>query len=245
MKEAPKVYAALDTPGQKGHILMSSKDTVTLEDGSQVATYEDVLPHLLHQHTMNAAHTPTAAEAAAAAAAVATTDGGGSSGGSGSGGGGGSVATNSLLEFGSFDMAVDEYFGKLEEQKLAVAADSAENAIKSKVEKIRGDQRARLEALEAAEALAMRRAELLQKRADDVDKVILVLTSAMDNGVGWDELTDYVTAQQECGNPIALMVHALRLETSTVVVVLEDDEAPESAPAVAVDIDLTKVMMWK
>jgi hypothetical protein len=31
------------------------------------------------------------------------------------------------------------------------AADSAENAIRSKVEKIRGDQRARLDALEAAE----------------------------------------------------------------------------------------------
>jgi len=61
----------------------------------------------------------------------------------------------------------------------------------------------------------MRRASLLEQKAADVDKVITVLRSAVASGIGWDELTDYVAAQQELGNPIALMVHALRLEVST------------------------------
>jgi len=141
---------------------------------------------------------------------------------------------------GSFDEAVDKYFARFEEQKLANAADHAEASIKQRVEKIRADQQKRLEELEAAEALAMRRAVVLEQRASEVDQVIAVLKSAVASGVGWVELADYVTQQQDLGNPIALMVHRLKLETSQVVVLLEDDEAPESAPALAVDVTLEK-----
>ena len=45
-----------------------------------------------------------------------------------------------VVEFPSFDAAVDEYYIKFEERKLVVAADAAERAIKQKVEKIRKDQ---------------------------------------------------------------------------------------------------------
>lgn len=38
------------------------------------------------------------------------------------------------LSFPSFDAAIDEYFSKFEEQRLAAAADAAEKAIKQKVE---------------------------------------------------------------------------------------------------------------
>jgi predicted ribosome quality control (RQC) complex YloA/Tae2 family protein len=142
--------------------------------------------------------------------------------------------------FASFDAAADAYFARFEAQRLASAADHAEASIKHRVEKIRSDQQKRLAELDAAEALAMRRAVLLEQRAGDVDKVIAVLRSAVSSGVGWAELADYVRQQQDLGNPVALMVHALKLDTLHVVVLLEDDEAPESAPAVAVDIDLEK-----
>jgi hypothetical protein len=52
----------------------------------------------------------------------------------------------------------------------------------------------------------------LENRADDVDKALTVLRSALSCGVGWDELMDYIVAQQEAGNQIASLIHALRLD---------------------------------
>jgi len=61
------------------------------------------------------------------------------------------AAVAEQLSFGSFDEAVDEFFAKAEEQRLASSADSAEQSIKNRVEKIRADQEQRLVALEAAQ----------------------------------------------------------------------------------------------
>lgn len=47
--------------------------------------------------------------------------------------------------------------------------------------------------------------------AIDIDKVTLVIRSALENGVSWDELAEYVKAQQDLGNPIASMIHHLKL----------------------------------
>jgi len=216
MEEAARLYRALDTPGQPGFI--AHRGLVTLEDGTSVPKYDDVLPLALLQHQTETGQAQ-----------------GGAQGGVG--------AEKGLSEWPSFDEAVDEYFKKVEEQKLVVAADSAESAIKQRVEKIRADQHSRLEALAQAEHKAMRKAQLLEQRFKDVDKVLLVLNSALESGVGWDALSDYVAAQQEAGNPFALMVHQLRLETSTVVVLLEDDEASSSEPAAAVELALDKSAM--
>ena len=113
-----------------------------------------------------------------------------------------------------------------------------EHSIKQRVEKIRTDQQERLDALARSEHQALRKAQLVEARADDIDKVITVMRSAIDNGVSWDDLHEYVVDQQGKGNPIAHMVYALKLETNTVVVLLEDDEEDGAAAAYAVDIDL-------
>mmetsp|Transcript_30320 Transcript_30320/g.39096 ORF Transcript_30320/g.39096 Transcript_30320/m.39096 type:complete len:364 (+) Transcript_30320:3-1094(+) len=144
------------------------------------------------------------------------------------------------IEYPSYDQAIDEYFAKFEEQKLASNADNAEHAIKARVEKIRQDQQSRITTLEEQEAIAFRRAELLEIRADDVDKALTVLRSALSCGVGWDELMDYISAQQEAGNQIAMLIHALRLDTSTAVVLLEDDDEEGDAPALAVELDINQ-----
>ena len=63
-----------------------------------------------------------------------------------------------VAEFPSFDAAVDEYFCRIEEQRLANAADSMEHSIKQRVEKIRTDQQERLDALARSEHQALRKA---------------------------------------------------------------------------------------
>jgi F0F1-type ATP synthase epsilon subunit len=65
------------------------------------------------------------------------------------------------IDFPSFDQAIDEYYAKFEEQKLSISADSAEQAIKARVEKIRQDQEARIETLEAQEGCAFTKCFIL------------------------------------------------------------------------------------
>uniref|UniRef100_A0A6U1AHC6 NFACT RNA-binding domain-containing protein n=1 Tax=Rhizochromulina marina TaxID=1034831 RepID=A0A6U1AHC6_9STRA len=154
--------------------------------------------------------------------------------------GSGGDASERILEFESYDRAADEYFCKVEEQKLVAAADAAERGIKNRVEKIRANQQQRLDELERTEAATHRKAELTEFLAEDIDKVITVLRSALDSGMAWDELQDYISAQQDLGNPYALMVHALKLTEGKAVVLLEDHEEDMSAAAVAVDIALDR-----
>jgi cytidylate kinase len=96
----------------------------------------------------------------------------------------------------SFDEAVDQYFSRIEDQKLAHAAEGAEKAIKEKVEKIKANQQvwtsapphprscrcssreqARVVELEQQEAESMRKAQLAELYAEDVDKVSLYRVS--------------------------------------------------------------------
>ena len=67
-----------------------------------------------------------------------------------------------------------------------------------------------------------------------------MLRSALESGVSWDELEEYISAQQDLGNPYALMVHKLNLAEGKAVVLLEDHEEEMSAAALPVEISLDR-----
>jgi predicted ribosome quality control (RQC) complex YloA/Tae2 family protein len=133
-----------------------------------------------------------------------------------------------VREFSSFCEAVDEYFRETKETKLQSKAKDATHAITAKVEKIRIDQKQRVDDLEASLAQKERTAQLLEERADQIDAVVQVLNNALQSGLRWDEVRAYVSEEQAKGSPLASLIQDIDFEQRVVTVVLDECTAKVS-----------------
>ena len=72
------------------------------------------------------------------------------------------------LEFACFDEAVDEFFAKIESQKIDVQRSTQENLVSKKLQKVRADQHKRIVDLEGAVEQSHFKARLIQANLEDV-----------------------------------------------------------------------------
>lgn len=126
------------------------------------------------------------------------------------------------LVYDSFSQAVDEFYSLLEGQKRAMRAEAAEQNALLKLEKIRRDQEKRMEGLEIEMNKVKEHARLVEIHADDVDKAIGVINSALDSGMDWNSLEELVEVEKGNMNPIALLIKKLNLDKDEVVLSLPD-----------------------
>jgi len=140
------------------------------------------------------------------------------------------------IDYSNFSEAVDDYFAHLGGQKRQLRAETAERAAKDKLEKIRRDQEQRVTALQTEIERMQAHAVLIETNADDVDKALSVINSALDTGMDWEALGQLVKVEQDNGNPIALLIRKLELEKDTMVVALPD--ASDANQTVLVTISL-------
>ena len=117
---------------------------------------------------------------------------------------------------------------QVEEQRLNKEACAAETAALKKVEKVRAEQDRLIEGLSSAQESFEKQARLLEIHAEDVDKAVLVINSALSSGMGWEDIAEMVQEEKDRRNPIALLVSKLRLDRNHVVLALSnpysDDE---------------------
>lgn len=85
-----------------------------------------------------------------------------------------------------------------------------------KVALIRQDQEKRAVALEERQEMMLRHAQLAEAWADEVEKALMVVRSALANGMNWQDLDELVKAETANGNPIASLIHELRLDRNKV-----------------------------
>ena len=132
-----------------------------------------------------------------------------------------------VIEFDTFNEAVDTFFGHLEAQKRLLRAEAAEQAAKDKLEKVRQDQQHRLQGLERDVHKVQEQAQAVELNADNVEKALQVINSALDSGMDWEQLDQLVQVEQEENhNPIALLIYRLDLEHDSMVL-----ELPTAAAA--------------
>ena len=103
------------------------------------------------------------------------------------------------LVFPSFDQAVDEYYCKIEEQKLQKEALSVEITAKKKIEKIQRDHEKAKNSLILQQERMEKSALLLETHAELADKVALVINSAIGAGMAWEDITEMVKAETAAG----------------------------------------------
>ena len=100
-----------------------------------------------------------------------------------------------LLRFPSFEQAVDEYFARLEAQKLKRQAREAQADAEKRVSKVKIEQQKALSQLVAHQRSLQKGAELIELYSNDVEKVALVLNSAISSGMSWLDIETMVSAE--------------------------------------------------
>eukprot|EP00571_Detonula_confervacea_P013443 CAMPEP_0172305898 /NCGR_PEP_ID=MMETSP1058-20130122/7094_1 /TAXON_ID=83371 /ORGANISM="Detonula confervacea, Strain CCMP 353" /LENGTH=1253 /DNA_ID=CAMNT_0013017635 /DNA_START=32 /DNA_END=3793 /DNA_ORIENTATION=+ len=141
------------------------------------------------------------------------------------------------LKYATFAIATDEFFSHLSSQRMAARADAAEAAAHSRLAKIQADQLGRVKGLVVEQEKWKDSAQLVESHAEDVDRALGVINSALGTGMDWEALEQLVTVEQGHENPIALLIHKLLLDKDEVVLALPDidnwdDSDPDSSPAI-------------
>ncbi|KDO27470.1 hypothetical protein SPRG_07059 [Saprolegnia parasitica CBS 223.65] len=113
----------------------------------------------------------------------------------------------------------------------------------TKVDKLKKHQQDQMEAFRKTQEESVVQAQLIEQNQGDIENVLLVLRSALANGMDWKDLEDLIKQEQKNGNPVASLIHKLDLAQNRVSVLLCDTEADdadmESAVAYCVPIDLS------
>lgn len=126
------------------------------------------------------------------------------------------------ISFPTFAKAIDEFFSHLSSQRLAQRADAAEAAARDRLSKIRLDQQRRAEGLALEREKWKHSAQLVEMHAEDVDRALGVISSALESGMDWNALEQLVLMEKDNENPIALLIHKLELEKERVILALPD-----------------------
>ncbi|XP_066528980.1 ribosome quality control complex subunit NEMF-like isoform X2 [Hoplias malabaricus] len=125
-------------------------------------------------------------------------------------------------EFESFNKAVDEFFSKMESQKIDMKALHQEKQALKKLENFRKDHEQRLEALHQAQEVDRLKGELVEMNLPIVDRALQVVRSALANQVDWAEIGLIVKEAQVAGDPVACAIKELNLQTNHITMLLKN-----------------------
>lgn len=123
-------------------------------------------------------------------------------------------------EYPTFDMAVDEFFSSIEAQKLELKTRKQEEAALKKLEAVKQEQEKRVESLLNQQLTNTRKAELIELNLQYVDAAITIIRNAVASQMDWQDLNDLVKEEKRRGNPIALLIDTLKLDTNQITLVL-------------------------
>ncbi|XP_051478403.1 ribosome quality control complex subunit NEMF isoform X2 [Apus apus] len=126
------------------------------------------------------------------------------------------------LEFDSFNKAADEFYSKLEGQKIDLKALQQEKQALKKLENVRRDHEHRLEALQQAQEADKIKGELIEMNLEVVDRAIQVVRSALANQIDWTEIGAIVKEAQAQGDPVASAIKELKLQTNHITMLLRN-----------------------
>ena len=134
------------------------------------------------------------------------------------------------ITYKSFSEAVDEFFSLIEGQKLMQKVEAVEKSAKDRLDKIRQDQEKRVEGLVKEQEKMQQQAKLIELYASDVDNALLVINSALDSGMDWDDLEKLVEFEQNVNkNPIAMIINNIDFKNNMITLTLTDPDTEDDA----------------
>ncbi|GFN73720.1 nuclear export mediator factor nemf-like, partial [Plakobranchus ocellatus] len=125
-------------------------------------------------------------------------------------------------EFDKFDQAVDEFFSKLECQKLDMKVIQQEKSALKKLDNVKKDHEKRIEGLQKEQETDILRGQLIEINLDLVDQAILIVRNAVANQIDWTEIWTLVKDAQAAGDPVATAIKSLKLDSNQITLLLKD-----------------------
>ncbi|XP_060573398.1 LOW QUALITY PROTEIN: ribosome quality control complex subunit NEMF-like [Ruditapes philippinarum] len=151
-------------------------------------------------------------------------------------------------EFESFNKAVDEFYSKMESQKMELKTLQQEKTALKKLDNIKKDHEKRVEGLQKEQDVDKKKGQLIEINLDLVDRAILIVRSAIANQIDWTEIHNLVKEAQMDGDPVAMAIKDLKLATNHITLLLqnpyvdsdfeEDEDDDEPIKPMKIDIDL-------
>ncbi|XP_053658070.1 ribosome quality control complex subunit NEMF homolog [Anopheles marshallii] len=127
--------------------------------------------------------------------------------------------------FDSFTIAVDEFYSSLESQKIDLKAFAQEREALKKLSNVKTDHAKRIEELTKTQLEDRKKAELITRNQDLVDKALLAVQSALAAQMSWTDIQDLVKAAQANKDPVASCIRQLKLEINHISLYLTDPYA--------------------
>ncbi|KAK2608449.1 hypothetical protein QQS21_003018 [Conoideocrella luteorostrata] len=140
--------------------------------------------------------------------------------------------TIEVLKFDGYNRTVDEFFSSLEGQKLETRLNEREATAKRKLDAAKADQNKRLEGLQEAQTLNMRKAAAIETNVEWVQEAMDAVNGLLVQGMDWVDIGKLVEREKKKNNPVASII-ALPLNLAENLITLnlmeEDFEQEEEA----------------
>lgn len=117
-----------------------------------------------------------------------------------------------LVEYESFDKAVDVYYCNMESQKLDSKAFVAEKEARKKLENLKIAHERRLEDLSKAQRDDEEKARLIELNCDKVEDALLIIRSMLANQIPWSEIRQTIKEAQSMKDPIASLITNVKFD---------------------------------
>ncbi|KAK6069720.1 hypothetical protein SCUP234_10003 [Seiridium cupressi] len=133
-----------------------------------------------------------------------------------------------VVDFDNYNSLVDEFFSSIEGQKLESKLSEREAAAKRKLEAAKADQAKRIEGLQEAQTLNMRKAAAIQANVERVQEAIDAVNGLIAQGMDWVDIGKLIDRERLRNNPVAAIVASpLKLSENTITLLLGEAEVDE------------------
>ena len=128
-----------------------------------------------------------------------------------------------MLEFGSFNRTVDEFFSSIESQRLESRLTEREENAKRKLQTAKLDHQKRLGGLQQVQGLNIRKAEAIEFNVQRVQEATAAVNALISQGMDWQELSRLIEIEQERHNVVADTIRLpLKLSENTATLLLPE-----------------------
>lgn len=143
------------------------------------------------------------------------------------------TATRGAVHFATFNEATDEYFYRMEQERLVERKRQQEEAVDKKFHAIKAEQEARITSLQERARDCLLKARLIEENIKLVEDACLVINTGLQNDLGWQDLQSLIVAERARGQPIAAAIRSLKLHQGLI-----ELDLPCQQQSVPVDIDI-------
>ena len=133
-----------------------------------------------------------------------------------------------IVEIDGYNKTVDEFFSSLEGQKLESRLTEREAHAKRRLDNARQEQAKRIEGLQEAQAIHLRKAAAIEANVERVQEAMDAVNGLIAQGMDWVNIGKLVEREKKRNNPVASVIKLpLNLEENLITLNLAEEEFEE------------------